>query len=206
MADLSVTIDPKEVEPDSGQRELIPEGWYPLEVAKSDAKPNKKQNGQVAYFYLKVLDGPHVGAQFLVTMNVMHKDSPEAQRIGQAQLSALAHAVGWTEPVANTAELEGQPFMALVGIEESSGTDSTGKPYPPKNIVRKYLHEDKFRHMIDAGSVDISSGPPYQPMSVAQTSPGEELGGSPNRNVESSQKPAAAPAKTGNGYSPPWKK
>lgn len=212
MADLSVTVDPQKVEPATGPREPIPKGWYPLTIHKSDAKPNSKGNGQVAYFYPKVLDGPHEGRTFLVTMNTVHHDSPEAQRIGQAQLSALAWAVGWTEPVTNTSELEGQPFMGLVDIEESNGTDKNGKPYPPKNVIRDFKSEDKFRtEVMEPGKVDMSTDPPYRLMSDLED---DKLGQGTQKDASAASGASAAPAAAasasnsngGEGYKPPWKR
>lgn len=163
MGRLEQSLDPNTVEPSQGVREPFPGGWYPLIAYKSDAKENSQKCGQVAYFYCKVTQGVYQGRELLHTINVTHKKSKEAQDIGQKELSALCHAIGYLSELEDTDELLDQPFVALVAIEESSGRDKNGKPYPPKNVIKRCIAPDDFQKMIDSGEIDIESGPPWQP-------------------------------------------
>ncbi|MFW6028259.1 MAG: DUF669 domain-containing protein [bacterium] len=163
MSKLVTVFNPTEVEPSQGVPEPFPEGWYPLIIYQSKAQNNSSNTGQVAYFYCKVTEGMYKGRKLLHTLNVTHKTSKQAQDIGQKELSALCHAIGYLSELEDTDELLDQPFVAFVGIEPSSGKDKNGKPYPPKNVIKRCIAPDDFKKMIDTGEINLEEGPPWLP-------------------------------------------
>jgi len=70
----------------------IPAGTYLCTITDSEVKITQR-GGTVAVFHLQVVDGEFSGRKLFARINVSNP-SPEAERIGQAQLSALCHAAG----------------------------------------------------------------------------------------------------------------
>jgi len=133
---MNMTFDPTAVEPSTGRVEPFPEGRYVLQVIDSDVTPNSKETGDVLKLTLEVYDGPLKGRAMFENINLTNA-SPQAQEIGQKQLSALCHAAGITVTISDSQDLHYKPFEADVGIEPER-TAPDGKVYGPKNRITKY--------------------------------------------------------------------
>lgn len=141
MANLGMTFDPTEVEPDTGRSDPIPEGRYVLQVTDSDVVENAKQTGTVLKLTMEVFDGPLKGRKLFETLNIQH-EKVQVQEIGQKQLSALAAAAGISTVITDSQDLHYQPFEADVVIE-AGGANPKGGNYPDKNRIRKYHFGDE---------------------------------------------------------------
>lgn len=108
----------------------LPAGVYTTAVVDSDVKPTQK-GGTQAIFTLQVVDGPFAGRKVFARLNVRNA-SAEAERIGQAQLSALCHAAGVLQ-LQDTSQLHGKVVRAKVTVRK----DETGQ-YGDSNDVKAF--------------------------------------------------------------------
>ena len=108
----------------------IPAGVYTTEIVDSDVKPTQK-GGTQAVFTLLVVDGPFAGRKIFARLNVRNP-SPEAERIGQAQLSALCHAAGVLQ-LQDTSQLHGKVVRARITVRK----DETGQ-YGDSNEIKGF--------------------------------------------------------------------
>lgn len=116
----------------------IPAGVYTTTIVDSEVKTTQK-GGTMAVFHLQVAEGPHAGRRVFARINVRNA-SPDAERIGQSQLSALCHAAGVVR-ITDTVQLHGRAVRARVKIRKSdeygdsnevSGFEAVaGAPVPP---------------------------------------------------------------------------
>jgi hypothetical protein len=83
------------VEPQAPRdNEPLPAGLYTVEITNADVKPLKSGNGIGLEIECTVIDpAPHAKRKVWQTLNIQHSN-PQAEQIGQAQLSALCRAVG----------------------------------------------------------------------------------------------------------------
>lgn len=108
----------------------IPAGVYTTLIVDSEVKPTKS-GGTQAIFTLQVADGQFAGRKVFARLNVRNA-SAEAERIGQAQLSALCHAAGVLQ-LQDTAQLHGKVVRAKVTVRK----DDTGQ-YGDSNEVKGF--------------------------------------------------------------------
>lgn len=134
----SISFNATSVAPQQPQS-ILPAGMYHCMAVESDVTPTKSGTGMVARFTLQVIDGQFAGRKLFARINIQNQN-PEAERIGQSQLSALCHAVGVLN-VTDTAQLHNKPFRARVKIRkdgsgqygdsnEVNGFEATGGPAP----------------------------------------------------------------------------
>lgn len=72
----------------------LPAGLYTVEITNADVKPLKSGNGTGLEIECTVIDpAPFAKRKIWQTLNIQHSN-PQAEQIGQAQLSALCRAVG----------------------------------------------------------------------------------------------------------------
>ena len=98
----------------------IPAGTYLCTITDSEVKITQR-GGTMAVFHLQVVDGEFSGRKLFARINVANP-SPEAERIGQAQLSALCHAAGVLQ-LQDTAQMHGKVIRVRVKIRK----DTTGQ-------------------------------------------------------------------------------
>lgn len=108
----------------------IPAGVYTCSIVDSDVKQTQK-GGTQAVFTLQVVDGQFAGRKVFARLSVKNA-SAEAERIGQAQLSALLHACGVLQ-LQDTAQLHGRIVRARVVIRK----DDSGQ-YGDSNEVKGF--------------------------------------------------------------------
>lgn len=108
----------------------LPAGIYTTAIIDSDVKQTQK-GGTQAIFTLQVVDGPFAGRKVFARLNVRNA-SAEAERIGQAQLSALCHAAGVLQ-LQDTSQLHGKVVRARITVRK----DETGQ-YGDSNDVKGF--------------------------------------------------------------------
>lgn len=122
----------------------IPAGVYLAHVIDSDVRPLKSGNGTGLSLTFEVLQGPYARRKVFASLNVKHSN-PEAERIGQSQLSAVCHAAGVIQ-VADTQQLHMRPVMIRVKIRK----DESGQ-YEDRNEVNGYEAAQQGGGMPQAG-------------------------------------------------------
>lgn len=127
MAQFS--FDATKVAPDAGNVAPVPAGVYVAQVIESNVASLKSGNGTGLTLVWQILDGPSKGRRVWQALNVQHTN-PEAERIAQAQLSAVCHAVGKPR-IVDSAELHNRPCRIKVSIKK----DTSGQ-YGDKNEVK----------------------------------------------------------------------
>lgn len=158
-----LNFDATQVAPDL-PRTPIPAGTYLAHIIDSDVVPTKT-GGEMLKLTHEVLDGPH--ARRLVWSNINIKNmSQEAERIGQAQLSALCHAVGVLQP-RDSNQLHMVPMRMHVTVRPA-GPDRNGVHREAQNEVKSYEAVTKAAPQAQpAGSY-----PAAQPTQPLHTGPG----------------------------------
>lgn len=124
----------------------IPAGVYVAHIIDSEVRPLKSGMGQALALTFEVLDGQYRGRKVFTQLNVQHRGSAEAERIAQAQLSALCHAVGVLK-LTDSAQLHHKPVRIRVKIRkdesgqygdrnEVTGFEAaSGVPMPPQHAA-----------------------------------------------------------------------
>ena len=111
--------------------QVLPAGVYATMIVESEIKPTKNGTGQMAVFTLQVVDGEHRGRKLFARINVQNQN-PQAEQIGQSQLSSLCHAAGVLQ-LMDTAQLHNKVVRAKVKIRR----DETGR-YEDQNEVTAF--------------------------------------------------------------------
>lgn len=109
----------------------IPAGQYIAQVTESEIKPTKNGTGQMLTLRWAILDGACKGRLVFDRINIANQN-PQAEEIGQRQLSGLCHAIGVLQ-LADTSQLHGKPLTITVSIRK----DASGQ-YGDSNEVKSY--------------------------------------------------------------------
>lgn len=131
----ALNFDARTVAPDAGvQRDPIPAGVYVAHITESDVVATKT-GGQMLKLTHEVIEGPCKGRKVWSNINLRNANA-EAERIGQAQLSALCHAVGVLD-LRDSSMLHMIPVRMRVTIRPA-GPDRTGTHRDAQNEVKGY--------------------------------------------------------------------
>ena len=150
-----LSFDATQVEP-AAPMEVIPAGQYLAAVKDSVVNPTKSGTGQVLTLTWQILDGPFANRLVFDRLNVVNAN-PQAEQIGQRQLSSLCHAVNVLR-MQDTSELHGIPCVIRVTIRK----DESGK-YGDSNEVKSYS--------TPAGQVAQAAPQAFHAATAAQASP-----------------------------------
>lgn len=115
-------------------RDPIPAGVYLAHIIESDVVATKT-GGSMLKLTHEILDGACKGRRVWSNINVKNP-SAEAERIGQAQLSALCHAVNVLD-LRESSMLHMIPLRMRVSIRPA-GPDMQGVPRDAQNEVKGY--------------------------------------------------------------------
>lgn len=126
----TLTFDASKVAPQEGFS-VIPAGSYIAQIEESEIKPTKSGTGQMLKLKWRVLDGQYKNRVIFGNINIVNAN-PEAEKIGQRQLSALCHAAGVLQ-LQDTAQLHAKPMKVKVKVR----VDETGK-YDDQNEITNY--------------------------------------------------------------------
>lgn len=70
----------------------LPKGQYIAYVTNSEVRPNKKGTGHILALTFVIAEGEYMNRKVFDCINIQH-DNPKVQKIGQAHLSSLCHAI-----------------------------------------------------------------------------------------------------------------
>ena len=138
----SINFNAAEVTPSSF--DVIPAGTYEAVVCNSESRPMKSGNGMGFNFEFEIISGEQKGRKVFAWITFEHRTSPDAQRIGREQLSAMCRAVGVTQ-LNDTAQLHNLPMMITVAIDRNDTT---------RNIIKGF----KKRAQASAPTSSSASG------------------------------------------------
>lgn len=130
MAQMQQLFDATTVAPQESMAP-IPAGVYLAQVVESDERALKSGAGRCIALTFEVLQGPYARRKVWTQLNYKHT-SADAERIGQAQLSALCHAAG-VPRLQDTSQLHMRPINIRVKIRK----DDSGQ-YGDKNEVNGF--------------------------------------------------------------------
>lgn len=102
------------VEDDS--RNPLPNGRYRVQVMNSEMRENSQGTGELIRMIYRVVDGPFMGRTVSAFYNVVHRASPDAERIGRQQLKSVGHACGNANFTA-TEELHGSHIELAISVD-----------------------------------------------------------------------------------------
>jgi hypothetical protein len=195
LAQLNVNLaDVNENDAEGGSFTILPRDRYLLKIIEGDVKENSKRTGMLYDYKAEVVDGEFAGAKIFGNINVTHSNLT-AQKIGQAQLKALALAQGQDPAAVNdTEQYNWAEFYADVDVESYTQTKPGQQPVSrERNVIKKFIH---------AGNADSA------PIGKEEPKPANDNVKASTTAANSNLKPAAAPAGTAGGAarSMPWKK
>lgn len=136
MAALAQAFDPNAVEPDTGRPDPFPAGRVRFMVMNTDVKPTKSGNGSFLWMELEVQGGANDKRKWWDQITLANPN-PQAVEIGQRQLSALCHSVGYLQALQNSDVLHGRTGEADVDVEPAG--IANGKSFPAKNVTKRYI-------------------------------------------------------------------
>ncbi|MGX9428027.1 DUF669 domain-containing protein [Bradyrhizobium sp. LeoA1S1] len=138
MAQLNVNLaDVNEKDAEGGGGVIIPRDRYLLNIVEGEVKQNSKKTGDLFEFKTEVIEGEFAGVKVFGNINVTHQNVT-AQKIGQAQLAALAEATGIGKAnLTDTDQLLFQPFYADLDVETYKANNGQDKE---RMVIKKYIH------------------------------------------------------------------
>lgn len=138
MALLPNVFVPEEAE--SMEFEVLPGGWYPAEIVKSELKDTRAKDGS-KYIALKFritedaeIDGEEVKSEgrFVFTnLNIINKNET-AVKIAQSDLKAICEAVGFEGELEDTVDLHDQDMLIKLTVKPETSE------WPAKNEIKGY--------------------------------------------------------------------
>lgn len=93
----------------------LPAGVYNAQITDSKTGVLASGNGEGIGLTWDIIDGPCAGRKVFQHINYRHAN-PEAERIGQSELSAVCHAVNVMQ-LQDTQQLHGRPCRIKVSID-----------------------------------------------------------------------------------------
>ena len=179
-------FDATQVQPDSGQLDPVPAGWYIVSVDESELKPTSDGLGARLAVRFSILEGQFANRKIYTGFNIRNAN-PVAQEIAFKQLSALAHAVGVLQ-VQDSQQLHNIPLKVRVKIRPpKDGYDAQNDITAFKNV-----NEDVGGTAAGAPATPAAPAAPPAAAAAAPAAPGAGWGSAPAQPW--AQPPAAAPA------------
>ena len=142
----SIMFNAAEVQPSSF--EAIPTGTYEAVISNSESRPMKSGNGMGFNLEFEIISGECKGRKVFAWITFEHRTSPDAQRIGREQLSAICRAVGVTQ-LNDTAQLHNLPLLIVVAFDKND---------PTRNIIKGF----KAVKSVGAGAAAPQAAPQNQ--------------------------------------------
>ena len=137
MALLPDVFKPDEAE--SNEFDVIPAGWYPAELVKSELKTTKDKKGKYLSFQFKVTedanDESSEGRFVFTNLNIVNANET-AVKIAHSDLKAICEAVGHEGELEDTVDLHNIPLMIKVSYKPET------PDWPAKNEIKGYKAYD----------------------------------------------------------------
>lgn len=147
--------------------EPLPAGDYVAVIVDSDMKMTKKGDGQYLDLAFQVADGPFKGRYVWAKLNIENPNEV-SQRIGQAELSAICHAVNVMQP-RNSEDLHNRPMVIRVKYVPENGN------YSAKNEIKGYKRLDGVQQPVaaPAQAARVPAAQPSQQAPARQAAPAQ---------------------------------
>lgn len=137
MALLPNVFVPEEAE--SMEFTVLPAGWYPAEIVKSELKDTKLKDGKYIALKFRItedveIDGEEVKSEgrFVFTnLNIINKNET-AVRIAQSDLKAICEAIGFEGELEDTVDLHDKDMMIKLSVKPETSE------WPAKNEIKGY--------------------------------------------------------------------
>jgi len=137
MALLPNVFVPEEAE--SMEFTVLPAGWYPAEIVKSELKDTKLKDGKYIALKFRItedveIDGEEVKSEgrFVFTnLNIINKNET-AVRIAQSDLKSICEAIGFEGELEDTVDLHDQDMMIKLSVKPETSE------WPAKNEIKGY--------------------------------------------------------------------
>lgn len=139
------------VQPTAGF-EVLPKGKYAAYMASSELKQNKSGTGMVLHTVFKVTEAGYEGREIRHYYNVTNKN-PQAQEIGQGQLSTTAKACGLPGIPADSSDMHDRALIISVTVKPGEGE------YGPSNAINNWLPLQSTKPSGKAAVVDDDMPP-----------------------------------------------
>lgn len=156
-------FDARTVTPDAGRGDPVPPAWYNAIVSKLTVEPTKDGNGTKANGEFEIVDGSYKGRKIFHNFNLKNNNEL-AQQIGQAQMSALCHAVKNLTPVAPE-QLCNIPLKIRVKIKPAENG------YDAKNEITSFKDINDLTISKVTPSTVVQTSIPVPPVMPAQEQP-----------------------------------
>jgi len=142
MARLSFNV--AATDPASGS-DLLPGGMYIFRIEKVETGPTQRDpdSERVACTFTAVKPDGMKGRKMFVGFNTRNSN-PQAERIGQSELAALAAAVGIRETMQDDQELVGKFFLARVGVRPQKKDAAGNVISEEQNNIKKYAPANQW--------------------------------------------------------------
>ncbi|QVJ07735.1 hypothetical protein S1R3Y_000026 [Vibrio phage vB_ValP_VA-RY-3] len=137
MALLPNVFVPEEAE--SMEFEVLPAGWYPAEIVKSDLKTTKDKTGKYIALKFKITDDVEIkgeevksNGRFVFTnLNIVNKNET-AVKIAMSDLKAICESIGYEGELEDTVDIHDQEMMIKLSVKPETSE------WPAKNEVKGY--------------------------------------------------------------------
>lgn len=138
MALLPQVFVPEEAE--SMEFAVLPAGWYPAEIVKSELKDTKLKDGKYIALKFRVLDnivvdGEEVQSEgrFVFTnLNIVNKNET-AVKLARSDLKKICAAVGHDGDLEDTTDLHNIDMMIKVSVKPETSE------WPAKNEIKDFM-------------------------------------------------------------------
>ena len=139
MASLGKKFDPTEHDTTQSDYSELPNGIYKLEVETSDVVETSTGSGIILKTTMVVVEPEDFKGRKLFTNYNVENKNPQAQEIGQRQLSSLCRAVGHSGELEDSEDLHFKAFTAKIAL----GKPSKDRQYPARAEIKRYFFEDE---------------------------------------------------------------
>lgn len=141
MALLPNVFVPEDAE--SMEFKVLPVGWYPAEIVKTEVKDTKDKTGKYIALKFRILenveiDGVEVQSEgrFVFTnLNIVNKNET-AVRIARSDLKKICAAVGHENELEDTVDLHNIDLQVKLSVKEATSE------WPAKNEIKDYRFAD----------------------------------------------------------------
>jgi len=133
MAMLPDVFKPEEAE--SNEFEVIPAGWYPAEIIKSELKDTKNKDGKFIAFTFRIIDGEFKGRMVFTNLNIVNKNAV-AVKMARGDLKAICDAVDIEGDLEDTIDIHNKPMEIKLSVKAETSQ------WPAKNEIKGYRKEE----------------------------------------------------------------
>ena len=121
---------------------VLPAGWYPAEITKSEIKDNRAGTGKILKLQFKIIDHEeYKGRMVFANLNIIHQNQV-AVEIAEKELATICEACGVGE-VEDTDELHDIPLGIKLSIRPETAQ------WPETNEIKGYCDVEKLNEKGD---------------------------------------------------------